>query len=530
MVFCGACESSMHLKAPMLRSARSAARAGSFRLVSHLGIWTLLYCAQLRSATSYSPASIPIDSLLVIITASALVSVLVAALTDRLPEAGSACWSRMRNVASMLGALLLASAVAVQYREMIGWGLGQSIPKWPLGVVIAAAALWVLLGGAAARQRLCMYLAMVGVLILMLAVGSHLSQWLGRPQVASAPLAVSGAQPQLKLMVLVFDELDGVLFSDRHRDVQQRLLPNLGAFKARSLDFGMATAHADNTFEAIPSILVGKSLHSVDKAAMRDTWKAPDGVVLAGLGQVLQQGLLNTDRRLAGRTQAYLGWYHPYCRWIPDSARCVQLDSTDGLYDAFLYAYNSAAWCRHLGLCLWGRDRAAHPYRAVRLLREVERLLPANEVLYIHLPIPHPPCARFSLRDEKIRIGEERVDCSYADSLRLADDVFGQLMRMLERDCPDCNVTVAVTSDHPYRLWRQTPAQQAVTRLTLGSAMAPALLDELAASRATMQVPFFVYNRRVGAHLCNRPVSNHDILSMAAAVASAATNASDPPC
>ena len=514
----------------MTEPGGSASCAAGLRFARHLGVWTLLYCGQLRSATSYSPASIPFASLLTIIVISALVSTPIGMVARHLSKAGAAGWARLRNVAGMFGALLLVSMAVVQYREMIGWGLGQNMPKWPLAVVIAAAALGLWVGGTAARERLIQYLSAVGLLTLALATGSYLWQLHALPTMAITPLALVDAQPASKLIVLVFDELDGVLFNDRHREVQRRLLPNLGAYKSRSLDFGVATAHVDNTFEAIPSILAGKELYSIDKVAMRDAWRASDGVIVDGFDQVLQQGLLNTNLRFAGKTQSFVGWYHPYCRWVPDQTRCVQLDSADGLYDAFLYVYNSAAWCRHLGLCLWGRDRAAHPYRAVRLLREVERLLPASAVLFIHVPLPHPPCAKFSVRGDEIRIGKERLNCSYADSLQLADHVFGQLMRIVERDCRGCNVTVAVTSDHPYRLWRQAPAQQAATRVKLSDAMASALVDELALPRAPMLVPFFIYNRRLDARLCKRPVSNHEILAMAAAVDSAAAYAGAPPC
>jgi arylsulfatase A-like enzyme len=67
-------------------------------------------------------------------------------------------------------------------------------------------------------------------------------------------------------------------------------------------------------------------------------------------------------------------------------------------------------------------------------------------MVYIHLPIPHPP-GIWDSKKKALTTGES----GYVDNLELADELLGRFRRDLEGTGDWDRTTVLVTADHPYR-------------------------------------------------------------------------------
>jgi len=389
-----------------------------------MGLWTLLVCSQFRSSSSYSPPLVPFEHLLWIVLLGASITISFKYLLLKfyviVPSAIlRGTFNTFQAVFRFL-VLVIVMACVIQFREMLGYGMGHELPKWPILIILAVCVAVIFLGGDYRRSYLIRYFATVGILILSFNLCSY--AWTKFSNLEYQQASQPGKKaPSSRLIFVVFDELDGSLFLPTHRNDLANWMPATYKLIERSINYSTVSSSADNTFEAVPSILIGTELKSLNQPKKLPIWLNEFGQSYQGFDKIIQSGLLHLDSRVRSRNIGYIGWYHPYCRHIQSLNDCAQLDTTDNLSDSFLYTFNHAAWCRHLGICLYSRDKSTHAYRAIRAINDAKALLEDHSVLFIHLPVPHSPCSRILYAEKIIDIGSEGVQCGYFDSIKLAD-------------------------------------------------------------------------------------------------------------
>jgi len=79
------------------------------------------------------------------------------------------------------------------------------------------------------------------------------------------------------------------------------------------------------------------------------------------------------------------------------------------------------------------------------------------DILYLHLPVPHPP----AVWDR--RTGKHALGGSYLDSLDLSDRILGKILDKLEAQPRWAETTLIVHGDHSWRtqMWRPLPGWSA---------------------------------------------------------------------
>ena len=265
-----------------------------------------------------------------------------------------------------------------------------------------------------------------------------------------------------RVVWIIFDEFDYRLAFD----LKAVELPEFEHLKAISLSATNAQSPANDTLEAIPSLLTGKNIKKgVPQGRSELILNFADG----SSGKFSETpSVFSEVKALSGHT-AVNGFYHSYCRVIGQQLSvCKWLDEdyiphetlAASFFDGFAVLYSQLVLAFTLDSELLKQTFDANLVDDKWHIREMienrpERLAgvyqiaadPKIDLAFIHLPIPHPP-SRFDRRTG----GYNPQTQDYVDNLVLADLVLGEIRRAMEDNNQWDNSTVIVSSDHPLRV------------------------------------------------------------------------------
>ncbi len=283
------------------------------------------------------------------------------------------------------------------------------------------------------------------------------------------PLAVdAGAMPARRVLWLVFDELDQRLaFEHRPSSVD---LPEFDRFSSESIVATSAYPPANDTLHSIPALITGRIVAEARPASANDLL-----IRFAGSTDEVpwsEQENAFSRARAIGVNCGLVGSYHPYCRVLgAELAECawqqwrrnVSFDALGTMLTQSAQVVEALPGSRHIGLNqslrtllgdALGPTRRSLAIRAYQdSLVSVKRIVnrPDLGLIFVHLPVPHPPYIFRRTTGEFARTG----DSSYFDNLVLADRAFGEIRRAMENAAMWNETSIVVTADHGYRteLW-----------------------------------------------------------------------------
>lgn len=268
---------------------------------------------------------------------------------------------------------------------------------------------------------------------------------------------VETVAPARRVIWILFDEFDQRLaFDERPGSVS---LPEFDRLRGEAFFATRAYATAGETMRAVPSLLTGR-LICRSKVIGSDELQIRYADTLE-VAYFRSQPNVFTRAREMGASGAALGWYHPYCTLLSGQVSyCYNQRFKETLGNTMIQQLvdsnapavlvprlkaerqelrRRAQTAEYLGLMARAREAVADPRFGL---------------VFIHLPVPHPPGiydrARGEFSDERGR--------SYLDNLALADRAFGELRRALEDARLWDGATVLVSSDHWWRapnVWKK---------------------------------------------------------------------------
>jgi len=397
----------------------------------------------------------------------------------------------------VLVALLFAGLMALLRRlsvwPTIRWGLIALLPplllarnlnvipfEVPSIAVVALGAFWIglLIVLIFKAPRAAMQLSRAGSSVLAgFAIFGIVIAWqLGRaalwrpgPQTFASPIPVASANKP-RLVWIILDELAyQPVFESRDPSLK---LPNFDRLRKESTLYTDMTPIAYRTTRAVPSLQLGREVTDVTYTASNDYliqiedkpgWQKfdPDATLF---GMAKKHGL----------TTSIVGWYIAYC---PVFARVAtecywsNADAQDRGPTSTSASFAENVWfpMRILVEQIFSPSRAwadfaswnAHGHEeAVRDLSQHALQAVDNshaDILYLHLPVPHPP-AVWDRRAGKFALGG-----SYLDSLDYSDGLLGQILDRLEAQPRWSETTLIVQGDHSWRteMWRPLPGWSA---------------------------------------------------------------------
>ena len=281
------------------------------------------------------------------------------------------------------------------------------------------------------------------------------------------PLVTPFPEPALKHRVvwIVYDELS-------YREVFERAaanglaLPAFESLRAQSLSFRNVVPAAFMTEWAVPSLFLGTPVEDVKAKNAREI------SVRLGEQSAYQsfdpQATIFGDLHREHLNSAMIGWYSPYCdlfasvvqtcHWESDSPMPI-LEGMSGGQTPVQNAIGLArdrvrVFRRHTDV----PENDIPGYIAERQ-RSYSRLMeegiaaignPANSLVFIHLPVPHPP-GFYNRHTQMTGRG------TYLDNLVLADHSVHALLDAALKSSTSDITTVIVTSDHSWRIgiWKR---------------------------------------------------------------------------
>lgn len=293
--------------------------------------------------------------------------------------------------------------------------------------------------------------------------------WRPGPHAFASSIPVANAQKP-RLVWILFDELAyKPTFETRDPSLQ---LPNFDRLRHESTLYTDVTPVAYRTTRAVPSMLLGTPVTDVTftadnqyliKSEADPHWKEFDAnASLFGLAK--QHGL----------TTSIVGWYIAYCPVFLGTATECYWSNDDAqdrgptlLRDSF--AQNVWLPLRIMAeqvLCpsrAWADDAAlnaeGHIASVVDVQQHALQTLATSQadVIYLHLPAPHPP-AFWDRRTARFAVGG-----SYLDGLDFSDRMLGQMLKILEAQPRWGATTLIVQGDHSWRtrMWRPLPGWSA---------------------------------------------------------------------
>ncbi len=300
---------------------------------------------------------------------------------------------------------------------------------------------------------------------------------------ADGPLASRFAtQPGSRVVWIVFDELSQELTFDRRPAGVG--LPNFDLLRRQGFYATQALAAAQSTQESLPALLLGRP---VSVSEPQDT--ATLLLTVPGQTQRLDwQAETNVFRRARGLgvNSALAGWFHPYGRLLhKDLTDCSWtagwlLSGTEQHFppQPLLHEVKHRVRCQLAVYPLLGHlpGYAPRSYQRQQMMERFQYLLrqattyvsdPALGLVFLHLPVPHPPAIYSRATGSYATRGPE----NYFDSLALADRTLGQIRQAIRSAGLEDRTTLIVSSDHGWRpLWRGgpdwTPEEEAVVEKT----------------------------------------------------------------
>jgi hypothetical protein len=293
--------------------------------------------------------------------------------------------------------------------------------------------------------------------------------WRPGPQAFTSPISAPSADKP-RLVWILFDELAyQPVFEERDPSLQ---LPNFDRLRAESTLYSDMTPIAYRTTRAVPSLLLGKPVTDVAYTADNrymvqigddSRWKAFDANATL-FGMARQHGL----------TTSIVGWYVAYCPvfasiatdcyWSNEDAQDRGPTSTSASFAENVWfplrilveqaISPSRAWA---DVAKWNAEGHIASVENVRQHTLQTIANSQEDVIYLHLPAPHPP----AFWDR--RTGQFAAGGSYLDSLDFSDRLLGQILSLLEAQPRWAATTLIVQGDHSWRthMWRPLPGWSA---------------------------------------------------------------------
>ena len=281
------------------------------------------------------------------------------------------------------------------------------------------------------------------------------------------PLTTPFPNPALQHRVvwIVYDELS-------YREAFERAaanglsLPAFESLRSQSVFFRNVVPAAFMTEWAVPSLFLGTPVQDVKARDAREI------SVRLGEKSTYQpfepQATIFGDIRREHLNSAIIGWYSPYCdlfapvvptcHWESDLPMPI-LEGMSGeqgaLKNAMGLARDRIGLLRHRT----GTSEQGIPWYVAERQRSYSRLMadgitaignPANSLVFIHLPVPHPP-GFYNRHTQTTGRG------TYLDNLVLADHSVQTLLDAVDKSGTRDITTVIVTSDHSWRIgiWKR---------------------------------------------------------------------------
>ena len=269
----------------------------------------------------------------------------------------------------------------------------------------------------------------------------------------SARSSKTSEAPHSRVVWLLFDELDyRVAFEQRPASIA---LPELDRLRSEAVFASHAFPPADRTDISVPALTAGQMLEGTQ--AVR-----PDELMLHvrdGAPEPWSTHNIFGEVQRRDWSAAIVGWAHPYCRVFGDSLRSCYSRAVAAQSDSLGATLGSLLVNQWRSLLETPR---LSPFGQALVVQEsVRRLIDLrdragtllarseNDLVFIHLPIPHPPYP-YDARTGKLTRANNLTD-GYLDNLVLVDRTLGGFRRALEANGSWDRVTVIVTSDHRWR-------------------------------------------------------------------------------
>lgn len=273
-----------------------------------------------------------------------------------------------------------------------------------------------------------------------------------------------------RMIWIVFDELAyKPVFESRDPSLA---LPNLDRLRANGTLYSNVIPISYWTIHVIPSVLLGQVVTDVTYSA--------DNRFLVRTEDSRQWHLFDANSSLIGMakqrgaTTSIVGWYLPYCTVFADTAtECYWSndDAEDRGPTSTSAGYAENVWFplrilleKYLAPHKAWKDIAAWNSKGhIASVKDVSRhalqtLATSNaDLIYIHLPSPHPP-EFWDRRTDTFAAGG-----SYLDSLDYSDRLLGQILDLLQAQPRWAATTLVVQGDHSWRtrMWRPQPGWSA---------------------------------------------------------------------
>ena len=322
----------------------------------------------------------------------------------------------------------------------------------------------------------CVFLlAPLGLVSLVSILGSHLAadshpepQML--PQASARGISPERAAP--RLLILLFDEFDqGLAFERRPKSVS---LPQLDRLRQTSIFGTNAYPAARETIAAIPAMITGRRVLAtkpVDATRLLLTFEGGRSRFWG------DEPTLFSKAASTGHRVGLAGWYHPYCRTLPNTfVECCweqglieesfnQPDLLKGSANVLRRLYPLLTANGYLGIprtvplladdVVAARELQLQSYRSI--LRASLKMVadPKLDLIFIHWPIPHP----FGIYNRRTDTIGTDASNDYLDNLELVDHTLALIREALESSRTWDSTALLVTGDHSFRkeIWKDPP-------------------------------------------------------------------------
>lgn len=327
------------------------------------------------------------------------------------------------------------------------------------------------------------FLAAFAVFALLMTVQlGRAALWRPGPQSFSSPIAAAPAS-RPRLVWILFDELAyKPVFETREPSLK---LPNFDRLRAESTLYTDVTPIAYKTLRVVPSLQLGRKVADI-------AFSYDNSYRVRFQGSSVWQRFPVADSLFAmaarrGLSISIAGWYIAYCPTFAGIAADCYWSNEDAedrgpaLPDAS-YAENTWIPIRMM------LEQAFTPHRAwtdearivatghMASVREVTShalgtlATTQADIIYLHLPAPHPP-AVWNRHTNRFDVGG-----SYLDSLALSDRLLGRILDILQSQPRWGSTMLIAHGDHSWRtqLWRPVPGWSAEDeRISHGGAWDP---------------------------------------------------------
>ncbi len=284
----------------------------------------------------------------------------------------------------------------------------------------------------------------------------------GTPIVQSFATSANVVRPR-EVIWIIFDELDyGETLGSRD-PTSKTALPHLFALSRMGISASQAFPPARDTVVSLPSVLMAQTPigYKIDRSAVYLHLKT-------GEFERFDQDHSVFARLPAGPASgALLGYYHPYCAFLPGVNPCVAMpmENVGRWFDALLPGSEKiAAALRQLpgssALPGWV-FHTLHPM--YRITEETIEDYPAflqldnHSLIFLHVNLPHYP-ADYAQRALNLR-SVTTVREGYTGNLSLVDGLVDNAMQTLQRLSRTRDILLIVTSDHWHRVNSPETAQ-----------------------------------------------------------------------